>query len=131
MKGSHEMKAQDIATKIALLPREYYALRNVSFDSLIKQSNYSRSSPEITEEAIREALADQPDLVDDWLKWSEDKRTSTGWYFTKQTDGAYIVGHILKGKDEPERSRYLHDPIAACACFVKLEVDDVVGHSSN
>ena len=48
-----------------------------------------------------------------------------------QENGAYIVGHLLKGKDEPERSRYLRDPIVACACFVKLELDDAVGRSSN
>jgi hypothetical protein len=61
-------------------------------------------------------LLDHPALIDDWEKWSANKRTSSGCYFSGQP-GGYVVGYHPKGETLrfSERQR-------ACAEFIRREL---------
>lgn len=69
--------------------------------------------------AVESVLIAHPDLVDVWLRWSQDKRVSSGWYFS-QTTGGFVVGYYPDG---PELS--FQDRVVACAEFVLRETASV------
>ena len=52
-----------------------------SLRELLTASNYLRLRPGISAAMLCEYLADHPEVVDQWSMYSEDKRTSGGWYF--------------------------------------------------
>ena len=70
-------------------------------------------------EPIEEFLRENPELITNWLQWSEDKRSSPGYYF-REVKGVYVVGHY------PEGVRLdFDDPISACADFIVKEVNSI------
>jgi hypothetical protein len=64
-------------------------------------------------------LAERPDVLEGWLQWSEDKRTSSGWYFSREDEG-FIVGHLPDGPI----SRF-PSMLEACAEFVLREAESI------
>lgn len=117
------MEIHDIANKIVHLPRDFHKLGNVSMDSLLKQSGYFEVSDRIGEEDINKALVAYPDCIDEWMAWSEDKRSS-GWYIKKEEKGRYVVGHFSVQKDKENNFEY-SDVRLACAAFIKREIADM------
>ena len=66
---------------------------------------------------ILEQLTRDPSLVEDWVSWSEDKRTSEGWYFLLRDYGG-TVGYL--GSSEPDL--VFTSSAEACAEFILREV---------
>ena len=73
----------------------------------------------LTSESIAAALKAKPELVKEWLYWSEDKRSAPGYYFVSEGD-QFIVGLL----PDDERVEF-DDPIAACADFVIKEANAI------
>ena len=73
----------------------------------------------LTPESISAVLLSKPELVSDWLHWSEDKRSTPGYYFLAEGN-SYVVGHY----PSDEQLKF-SDPIAACADFVVKEVNSI------
>lgn len=61
-------------------------------------------------------IAEHPELIEHWLRWSENKRVSSGWYFTRRSEG-YSVGCRPNGKI----LNIVH-PEVACAEFIVHEI---------
>jgi hypothetical protein len=70
-------------------------------------------------ESVVEFLNSEPELVDEWLRWSADKRTSQGYYFLVE-DRHYVVGYF----PGDERVKF-DDPVLACANFVVKEINEI------
>jgi hypothetical protein len=66
-------------------------------------------------------LRAQPELIDDWLLYSGDKRTGSGWYFRGTDKSRFEVGFHPDG---PRRE--FADAAAACAEFIWLEMREVI-----
>ena len=113
------MTDSNLTETICRLPREIQADRNLSPAAFITQSGYLGSEGNITAECLFKALRKDAGLVEDWLRWSEDKRTPTGWYFKKSGE-CYVV-------DEVHRFSRLTfaDPVQACAEFILREIGDI------
>ena len=101
---------------VCRMPVDYHSFRTVSARELISRSGYRDRWNSITVEMLADTLGRHPDWVDAWIKWSEDKRVSSGWYIARRED-AFDVGHYPTGTPV----RYT-DPIEACATFVSHEV---------
>jgi hypothetical protein len=70
----------------------------------------------LTVDRLLPYLTAHPDLCEHWLRWSADKRVTSGWYFTR--DGAdFVVGFYPPGE-----VLNFHDPTVACAEYVVREV---------
>ncbi len=67
-------------------------------------------------------LRQRPDIVDGWLRWSEDKRWSPAWYFY-EVDGHCIVGYFSDDDSECRSSKF-EDRYQACAAFIIHELED-------
>jgi hypothetical protein len=47
---------------------------------LIRESSYLKNSVLLTVDSLESVLRSNPPLINAWLRYSEDKRTSRGWY---------------------------------------------------
>ena len=92
-----------------------------SLRELLAASGYRGLRPSLTETGIAEYLGHHPELVTQWSMYSENKRTTGGWYFT-QSGYVWIVGRLgSRGARSDERT---HDSRPeAGAQFILLELD--------
>ncbi len=118
------MKKSDITASLILIPRTFHRLGNVSTYDLLKDTGYFEKYDQVSEGSIHEALKQHPECVDEWILYSQDKRTSTGWYFKREDENAYIVGYFAgkAGKNKNIQLKFT-DRIEACAAFIKREAE--------
>jgi hypothetical protein len=76
---------------------------------------------EITVEGVMTVLDADPQLIEEWHRWSEDKRTSSGWFLAFE-NGAHVVGHVPDGY----RLTFA-DAASACADFIVKEIQEISG----
>lgn len=93
---------------------------DVSVWKLVDESGYRHSPMILSVEAVSSYLAQHPGLVDAWLGYSADKRTSSGWYIVEKSAGTFEVGDYPKGRRE-----YFTDRDRACAEFIIREVRSI------
>lgn len=101
---------------ICRIPTDYLRRGDVTLSQLLSESGYFDDPNALDVAPLAAHLADHPELVDDWLVYSEDKRTSQGWYFGKQTSGAFEIWQLAGG------SKTFNDPYVACADFILREI---------
>ena len=66
-----------------------------------------------------------PNVSKSGCRYSEDKRTSSGWYITENDEGSYEVGYVTQGGHL--RQRLVYDTLVdACAAFVKREIENII-----
>ena len=118
------MDASSIALRVVKLPRELERREDQSVLSLLRQTGYFENHDQITEDLLREALRSDRHLCHEWLQFSENKRTESGWYFENRETGGYVVGHFPEKTGGSQWLRY-EDPIDGCAAFIKREVEDI------
>jgi len=81
------MNKSGIVAQIVTLPRRFQGLGNVSMFSLVEATGYFALHDQISETDIRAAIVRSPGCVQDWLHYSEGKRTPSGWYFAENDEG--------------------------------------------
>ncbi len=117
------MDSKDVIDKVVHLPDNFYKLNNISMYSLLEKTGYFQIHYKISENDIMEELYKHPDLVQDWLNWSENKRVDFGWYFVRVDNQRYVVDHTLLG-GRHESTSY-SDILEACAVYIKREIEDI------
>ncbi len=100
------------------------ALSQRSLRDLVAETGYRELRPTLTRDDVAGHLARHPGLVLDWLRYSEDKRTSGGWYLLHRST-EWVVGR-LAGPDQEREIRFGSGP-EACAEFILRELDGVAG----
>lgn len=111
----------DIVDKIIKIPQAYKA-DNKSAYALLKESGYFENYEDITVDLLKHELIKKPEVVDDWLLWSADKR-SNGWYILEDFKDGHQVGAYVD-KEWITEKRYT-DLSEACAHFIKMEIEDI------
>lgn len=111
----------EVIERIINLPFDF-SHKNKSIYSLLQESGYFESNNLINEDQIAEMLHKHPQSIDDWLRWSENKRTSSGWYFKKDEKERYGVGHY---PDNNFQYMVFADKFQACAAYIKREIDTI------
>ncbi len=112
----------DVLDLIIALPETFNTSGTVSIKDLLKETGYCDIYDLISEISIAEVLSTNLQAVNYWLEYSEDKRTSSGWYFKKSKNETYIVGKI----DMTETSEVTFtDKFKACAAFIKREIETI------
>jgi hypothetical protein len=123
------MRKRDILVDLVELPR-MFNVGGMSMYEILKQTGYFELDNEVSETDIRKILARNPECVDEWISYSEDKRTSSGWYIKQENCTTYKVGCLLpKGRKGIET--IYGDRTDACAAFIKHELEDVRGENMN
>jgi hypothetical protein len=109
-----------ITADLIQLAHRFNSLGNISINALLKKSRYIEMYNQISEQDIREALFKHPECIDEWICYSEDKRSSKGWYLLQEKGNNFKVGFSPCGTDE-----YFSNRIDACAAFIKREAEDI------
>jgi hypothetical protein len=108
---------------VIYLAKNYSERNDVSIYSLLKEVGYFDIHDEVSEDLIRKALFLHPNCVNDWIRFSEDKRSSAGWYF-RQNGIDYEVGYFSLNKNNVGPTKY-SDSTEACAAFIKHEIESI------
>jgi hypothetical protein len=119
------MRKDDILIDLVHLPRRFDA-SGMSIYELLRQTGYFEMYDEILEADIRETLAQHPECVDEWISYSGDKRTSSGWYIKQEDSTIYKVGCLSPKGGKSIETSYV-DHTDACAAFIKHELEDIRG----
>jgi hypothetical protein len=109
------MEAGPIIERICRLPADFYR-GSKSMVQLVSESGIREFPSALAVDGIAAYIAEHPDLVEQWLRWSENKRVLSGWYFARRP-GGFVVGLFPEG-EKIEISK----PEFACAEFIKREV---------
>ena len=117
-------KIVNIILKIISLPVAFYEVGDKSFYELLKETKYFEYFDNIFEDSIANVLLNNPAYIEKWLEWSEDKRSSDGWYFVINNNEKFEVGRI---NEDGKKGQYLEfsDKRNACAAFIKREIDEL------
>lgn len=95
---------------------------NVSPWRLLQDSGYVQRRAEIDVASLTQCFVEHPDLIGEWLIYSENKHVSSGWYFSADsTDGRYVVGYFPA--DAKKQECRFTSAADACAVFVKSELE--------
>lgn len=117
------MNKETLISSIVNLPENFYSLGNISIYSLLKETGYFEMYNQVDEINIVKELIRNPEYINQWLSWSEDKRSCSGWYFKQNGDNKYIVGYY-PAKEDLKTIEY-SDIKEACAAFIKREIEDI------
>lgn len=118
------MQISDTLNRLVHLPREFNSIDNTSMYDLLFETGYFEIRDKITVEIIRDRLAQSPEYVKDWLHYSEDKRSRSGWYFKQQDNKVYCVGYLSDNGNASHNE--CHDRLKACAIFIKNEMESII-----
>ena len=117
------MEKRRIIQNIVFLPQRFYGEGNASIYSLLKESGYFEFHDQISETDISEELTRHLECIDQWLNWSDNKRSSSGWYFRKNENGKYVVSYFPF--QESLKAIEYFDKTEACSAFIKREIEDI------
>jgi hypothetical protein len=117
------MGIQDMINKLIELPRNFNCTDNKSIYDLLKETGYFENHDQITLENIMVTLSHNPQYVNDWLVYSEDKRSFSGWYIKLEDNQKYVVG-CLNESGNDVNTEYSNS-LDACAVFIKHELDSI------
>jgi hypothetical protein len=92
-----------------------------SLVDIVRESGYSELRREFGSRDLAAYLRVRPDVVATWVAYSQDKRTSTGWYLRPP----YSIGRIAD--ESPAMHEVKHvDLAAACAAFIVVELGEIL-----
>ncbi len=112
-----------IIEKICQLPVSFIK-ENKSIYDLLEDSGYFDNPNIVTTSLIKDYLENNKEVINKWLIYSSDKRTSSGWYFTESDKhGKYIVGYLNNGNRRNETE--FSDIDNACATFILNEIESI------
>jgi len=115
-----------VVRAVCQMPRDFQERSNVSMITLLKESGYLRTAESITEQVLTEYFEQHPDLIDAWVRNSEDTRSSPNWYLREPTGPKeqWVVGFFPDGTAHrfPKKAQ-------ACAFYVKRYLETLTATS--
>jgi hypothetical protein len=112
-----------VVEAVCRLPIDYRQFGTYSIVDLIRRAGFERARVQVTDERIHACLADHPDWVDEWVRFSEDTRGSPAWYVEKARDGRWEVGFYDGGR---QNVTLFDDRISACVEYILATMNMVV-----
>ena len=92
----------------------------LSWHELVERSPYASNPEAFTEEFLASFLEAHTDLVELWLAWSEDKRSTPSPFF-RRSGSRYALGYVEQGgRFRP--SEFFDQPARPCARFILQEL---------
>ena len=110
------------------MPVDFRERGDVSMAQLVCDAGYDPSHTSLSEEEIASHLRKNPDLVQVWVQYSEDQRSSPAWYLSvpgKELGRlqTWRVGYYSQEGGTPEIP--FDDEFEACAYFIMRYLEQV------
>lgn len=110
----------DVIALVCALPAQYRNHSDKSPKDVARMLNLKEHRREVDPEKISAYLSENPYLLEEWLRWSRDKRWSPSWYLVRRASNWIVARH-------PDGPEYVYkDAIQACTKFVEIELDDIL-----
>ena len=114
-----------ILEAIYSLPVVFRLRGTASLMRLVRETGYPGRRSELGVEDIRSGIAERAGIIAVWQEYSAEKDADWGWYFQGPYQGLYLTGSRTRSLESPINTR---DPAEACACFIKAELDSIMGY---
>jgi hypothetical protein len=119
-----------LTISVCNLPRDFYRVRTKSVVQLLRECGFIGGTAQLSREAIIEVLNSDPSLIQEWMNYSGNKRTSSGWFLLENGR----VGHLDARPNASRNVRLDLEPIAqnltfACAEFIIKETGSIRDHA--
>ena len=88
---------------------------------LFVETEYQENGPSITDEEIEKEIEKKPQLLSEWLAFTEDKRWTPSWGIGKDGN-EYIVFRVLENGKIDHEFRF-KSGASACALMVRKEME--------
>ena len=119
------MDIGDMTKAIAFIPKTSEQ-EDKSFRSILIDIGYFEKSEYINEKEVESILRQFPELIDKWLQYSDDQRTSPSWYFINNVKDKYAV--CFSPYNEDIKEQIFSDRFMACAYFIKRMIERTRAH---
>jgi hypothetical protein len=114
----------DVIARVCTMAERYYR-GEAAQQELAFESGFLLHRKRVTVDAVRRWLRTHPDTIQWWERWSEDKRTASGWYFVRRPLFSECGWYETpRGK---RHVRHFMSASAACAYFVVREITELTG----
>ena len=117
------MSEDNVVSAVCRIPLPYRQPDGKPLQRYVAESGYYDNPEALSVDAVTAFLHYNPTLVDEWFLFSENKRTSGGWYLIEEGN-EFIVGQIGGARIG------FSDRMAACAGFIVREIGEVTPPSS-
>lgn len=77
------MSTNALIASVCNLPRDFHSVGTKSVITILHEAGYFDHHTQVSVAAVRAHLAKVPELVNDWINYSADKRASSGWYLNE------------------------------------------------
>jgi hypothetical protein len=115
---------ENILSRICRIPEELSLPGSkASMYSIVNSIDYKNIRSSIDEETLSLFIHSHIEVVQNWIYYSEDKRTSSGWFFTAIGNG-WEVGRLMLDGNITAKGEYT-SAANACAAFILRELDSV------
>jgi hypothetical protein len=105
--------------EICSLPAAYRD-SGLSWRDLVGRSAYASNRDALTEDLLASFLSTHSEMVELWLAWSEDKRSTPSRFF-RRSGSRYELGYVERsGRFRP--SEFFDEPAQPCARFILREL---------
>jgi hypothetical protein len=109
------MQTDEVVARICRLPIDFY-VGTKSMVQLVADSGIETQPASLSLANLTKYIGTHPEVVESWLRWSENKRVTSGWFFSRHGD-RFDVGFFPQGE-----LLAFADPTVACAEFMIREV---------
>jgi hypothetical protein len=93
---------------------------------LLQECGFIGGTAKLSRDAIIEVLSSDPSLIQDWLRYSGDKRTSSGWFLMENGRVGYLDTRLNASHDIRLDLGPTNDNLAsACAEFIIKETNGI------
>jgi hypothetical protein len=106
-----------------------YRAGNLTPIELMVQSGYSKLFSFVTIENLSDYLRQKPNLIEDWIQYSEDIRHTPAWAFGQNENDSWTVTYLEDGKLIEEYN--FDDKFVACAKMVKMTLEAIRNHNNH
>ena len=109
------MDTNSVVEKACNLPVSFYSGSKTMVE-LIVESGIDKNLSALTVLNVNSYISNHMELIEQWLRWSENKRSASGWYFSCQPEKCTVAFH--------PKGEVLSFPQSdtACAEFIMREI---------
>jgi hypothetical protein len=93
---------------------------------LLQECGFIGGTTQLSREAIIKVLSSDPSLIQDWLRYSGDKRTSSGWFLMENGRVGYLDARSNASRAIQLDLGPINDNLtSACAEFIIKETEGI------
>lgn len=112
-----------IIRNICELPNDFNRGDKSAFKLCI-ESGFLISHRKDSLDSIKEYITNNPQIIEKWLIWSDDKRTDKGFFL--HLEDKFIVGYVDYTKSGSIKTVEYKTDLAACSEFILLEICSIL-----